>query len=28
VLDQVDHCSLLHIVRVEELHAAKPDGQG
>jgi hypothetical protein len=26
VLDRVEHCSLLHIVRVEELPPAQPPG--
>ena len=26
VLERVEHCSLLHVVRVEELQAAPPSG--
>ena len=28
VLERVDHCSLLHIVRIEELPPAKAAGSG
>jgi hypothetical protein len=28
VLERVDHCSLLHVVRIEELPPAKPAGTG
>lgn len=28
VLERVEHCSLLHVVRVEEMHAAIPSGDG
>jgi hypothetical protein len=26
VVDRIDHCSLLHVVRVEELQSSAPDG--
>ncbi|HXG08720.1 MAG TPA: hypothetical protein VNK04_02935 [Gemmataceae bacterium] len=28
VLERVEHCSLLHIVRVEEIRTAVPPGDG
>ncbi len=26
VVDRVEHCSLLHVVRIEELHSISPGG--